>query len=58
MLQQLTAATGASLWAELSLLFFFGSFLVIVVRLLRTPRSQTDALARLPLDDAPRGGEG
>lgn len=51
MLQELTAASGASMWAVGSLLFFVAVYLVVAVRAFRSSSADLDARARLPLDD-------
>ncbi len=51
MLQQVTAATGASHWAIASLLFFIVVFAGIAIRVLRAPKSHYDHLAHLPLEE-------
>jgi hypothetical protein len=50
MLQELTAQTGATTWAIASLLFFLGIWLVITVRVFRTPDKTLEARARLVLE--------
>ena len=51
MLQQLTQDTGAQAWAIASMFFFIGVFAWVVVRIVRTPRAEHEAHARIPLDD-------
>ena len=52
MLQELTASSGASVWATASMLFFIAVYLVVAVRVFRTGTEELDARARLALDDA------
>jgi len=60
MLQELTANTGAGLFAIGSTLFFLVIFTAIAWRVLTRKAGAYDDTARLPLDDAPpaRDGEG
>ncbi len=60
MLQELTANTGAGLFAIGSTLFFLIIFAGIALRVLTRRAGTYDATARLPLDDdpPPRGDEG
>jgi cbb3-type cytochrome oxidase subunit 3 len=51
MFQQLSAATGAQLWAIASMFLFIGVFLVVSVRVLSKSKDHFDHQARLPLDD-------
>ena len=51
MLQELTAGSGASMWAVGSMLFFIAVYVVVAVRAFRSPAADLVARARLPLDD-------
>jgi len=51
MLQELTAETGAGLWATGSLLFFVAVYLFVSIRLYCAKPDVLDACARLALDD-------
>lgn len=51
MLQELTASSGASMWAVGSMLFFIVVYVVVAVRAFRSPSAELDARARLPFDD-------
>ena len=53
MLQELTANSGAELFAIGSTLFFIIVFTAIAVRVLTRKAGSYDATARLPLEDAP-----
>jgi len=55
MLQELTASTGASLWAIASMLFFIAVYLVVTVRVVRAGNDELDARARMALDDTEAG---
>ena len=59
MLQELTAATGAQVWAIASMFFFLLAFLIAAVLVWRTEPSVLEACARLPLagDEEQGGGE-
>ena len=48
-----TTVLADSLWSQLSLIFFFGLFVLICVWLLTTRASYWRANARIPLEDAP-----
>ncbi len=60
-LTEIMSAVRLSAWAEVALVLFLGAFLAVVWRAYsKRSRSELDAAARLPLDDAPvipRGGE-
>ncbi len=59
MLEELTAASGASTWAVASLLFFVAVYVVIAVRAIRASRDDMRALASLPLErDEAKGDHG
>ncbi|MCC6988749.1 MAG: hypothetical protein IT181_07110 [Acidobacteria bacterium] len=59
MLQELTASTGASLWAIASMLFFIAVYLVVTVRVVRAGNDELDARARMALDPpSPEASEG
>ncbi len=49
MLQELTAATGAQIWAIASMLFFLLAFLVAAAVAWRSSPAVLEACARLPL---------
>jgi len=51
MLQELTAATGAHVWAIGSLLFFVVVFVAITVRVVSRTSSHYQRLSRLPLEE-------
>lgn len=51
MLQELTAQTGAGMWAIASLLFFIGVYAFVAIRVCRARTEDLDAQARLALDD-------
>ena len=51
MLQELTASSGASIWAVSSMLFFIAVYVVVAVRAFRSSTADLDARARLPLDE-------
>jgi cbb3-type cytochrome oxidase subunit 3 len=51
MLRELTASSGASMWAVGSMLFFIAVYVVVAVRAFRTTAADLDAHARMPLDD-------
>ncbi|MBW2528381.1 MAG: hypothetical protein JRI23_29670 [Deltaproteobacteria bacterium] len=51
MIQQLATETGAHGWAIASMLFFIGVFALVVLRIWRTPKSEHQHNARLPLED-------
>jgi cbb3-type cytochrome oxidase subunit 3 len=51
MLQELTASSGASIWAVSSMLFFIAVYAVVAVRAFRRSKTDLDARARMPLDD-------
>ncbi len=53
MLRELTANTGAELFAIGSTLFFIIVFAVVALRVLTRRSGSYDAAARLPLEDAP-----
>lgn len=53
MIQQLATDTGAHAWAIASMLFFIAVFALVVVRVVRTPKSEHQQNARLPLEDDP-----
>jgi hypothetical protein len=50
MLQELTAGSGASMWAVGSMLFFIAVYVVVTVRAFRSSTAELDARARMPLD--------
>ena len=50
MLEELTAATGAGVWAIVSMLFFFLAWLGIAVWVYRTRPEEFESRARLPLE--------
>ena len=56
MLQELTAQSGAGLWATGSLLFFIVVYVFVSVRLYCAPAEELDAHARLALDDGDAAG--
>lgn len=58
MLQELTANTGAGLFAIGSTLFFIIIFAGVALRVLTRSSGSYDATARLPLEDAPPAGCG
>ncbi len=59
MLQELTASTGASVWAVSSMLFFIAVYLVVAVRVFRAGSDELDARARMALDPlSPEASEG
>jgi hypothetical protein len=49
-LQELATRTGATVWAVASMLFFFGIWLAIVVRVARARPEDLEARARLALE--------
>ncbi len=51
MLQELTAGSGASMWAVGSMLFFIAVYVVVAVRAFRSSAADLDARARMPLDE-------
>lgn len=51
MLQELTAATGATGWAVASMLFFLAVYVVVAARAFFAAPTELDARARLVLDD-------
>ncbi len=51
MLQHLALETSAQAWVVASMFLFLTVFAVVAVRVLRTPRAQHEAHARLPLQD-------
>lgn len=51
MLQELTTDTSAGAWAIGSMVFFLIVYVLVTVRLFRTPRADLDARARLVLDE-------
>jgi uncharacterized membrane protein len=51
MLQELTAQTGATAWAIGSMLFFLAVYLLVAVRVWRTPPEDMESQARLALGD-------
>ena len=51
MLQELTASSGASIWAVGSMLFFIAVYTVVAVRAFRSSTADLDARARMPLDN-------
>lgn len=53
MLQELTAQTGAGMWATASLLFFIAVYAFVAIRVCRARPEDLDAQARLALDDGP-----
>ena len=53
MLQELTTATGAQLWAIGSMLFFIVVFALVVGLILGKRNEELERCSRLPLDDAP-----
>jgi hypothetical protein len=55
MLQELTAETGAGLWATGSLLFFIAVYAFVTIRLMRTSTSELEQHARLALEDEADG---
>jgi hypothetical protein len=57
MLQELAARSGASAWAIASMLFFFGAWLVIAVRVVRARPEDMDTQARLVLEGDPPSRE-
>jgi cbb3-type cytochrome oxidase subunit 3 len=60
-LTEIMSAVRLSAWAEVALLLFLGAFIGVVWRAYsKRSRSELDAAARLPLDEAPAvpgGGE-
>ena len=58
MLQELASSTGAGIWAVASMLFFLAVYVVVAVKVFRTPRRELDARARMALDDDEDGGGG
>ena len=54
MLQELTASSGASIWAVSSMLFFIAVYVVVAVRAFRSSSADLDARAQMPLDDERR----
>lgn len=52
MLQEMTAETGAGMWATASLLFFIAVYVFVSVRLYFTPSHHLDEQARMVLDDS------
>ena len=53
MLQELTSATGAQIWAIGSMLFFILVFALILLLVLRKNHQEMEHCSRLPLDDQP-----
>jgi len=50
-LRDAIASSGLSVFAEIGLLIFFATFVVVVWRVLTRRRGHYDALARLPLSE-------
>ena len=58
MLQELTTATGAQLWAIGSMLFFILVFALMVLSILGKNRQELERCSQMPLDDEPpRSGD-
>ena len=55
MLQELAAHTGAIVWTIASMLFFLAAWVAVVVWVIRRPREEMDARARLPLEGSDEG---
>ena len=51
MLQQVLQGGDFSIFTQIALILFFGSFIVMLALTFLRPRSQTDRFARMPLSD-------
>lgn len=54
MLHDVVAGSGLAIFAEVALVIFFVTFLVVVFRVMGRNRNHYDQLARMPLDDDPQ----
>lgn len=54
MLHDVVAGSGLAIFAEVALVIFFVTFLVVLFRVMGRKRSHYDELARMPLDDEPQ----
>lgn len=54
MLHDVVAGSGLAIFAEVALVIFFVTFLVVVFRVMGRNRNHYEALARMPLEDEPQ----
>lgn len=56
MIQELATRTGSQTLVVLSMLLFIAVFVGVIIRTVRTPREDAQALGRLPLEDDDHAG--
>jgi len=54
MIQELAAESGDTILVIAAMLLFLGLFVVVVIRVVRTGKAETEVRSRMPLDDGTR----